>query len=114
MFPFHSSAIVLNAVVNSFKPEFISQRAMMFAEMIKDCEETGLPKVGGRWLMYPVNHSSIPSLSDPLLSDPLLSCTHLLQYKLYVSLGNCVVLADPPQKDRLPLLNTVRMSSQSW
>ena len=30
-----------------------------------------------------------------------------LQYKLYVSLGNCVVAADPPQKERLQLLNSV-------
>jgi len=70
------SALVLNAVIISFHPNFISRRAMQFAEMIKDCEETGLPK-----------------------------------YKLYVSLGNCVVLADPPQKDRLPLLNSVRAVS---
>jgi hypothetical protein len=58
--------------MNSFKPEYIAQQALMFAEMVKDCEDTGLPK-----------------------------------YKLYVSLGNCVVAADPPQKERLQLLNAV-------
>lgn len=41
----HSSAPVLNAVMNSFKPEYIAQKAMMFADMVRDCEETGLPKV---------------------------------------------------------------------
>ena len=41
----HSSAPVLNAVMNSFKPEYIAQQAIMFADMVKDCEETGLPKV---------------------------------------------------------------------
>ena len=30
-----------------------------------------------------------------------------LQYKLYVSLGHCVVAEDPPEKDRLQLLNAV-------
>ena len=40
-----SSAPVLNAVMNSFKPEYVALRAVMFAEMVKDCEETGLPKV---------------------------------------------------------------------
>lgn len=67
-----SSAIVLNAVLCSFRPEYISSLALQFADMIKDAEETGLPK-----------------------------------YKLYVSLGNCVLQADPSEKDRLPLLNKV-------
>lgn len=66
------SAPVLNAVINNFKPELISERAVRFAEMVKDCEETGMPK-----------------------------------YKLFASLGQCVITADPPQKDRLTLLNTV-------
>lgn len=39
------SAVVVNAIINSFQPKFISQRALMFADLIKDCEETGLPKV---------------------------------------------------------------------
>ena len=42
----HSSAPVLNAVMSSFKPEYIAQQALMFADMVKACEETGLPKVG--------------------------------------------------------------------
>ena len=29
------------------------------------------------------------------------------KYKLFASLGHCVVASDPPQKDRLPLLNSV-------
>ena len=66
------SAPILNAVMNNFKAEYVSQRALRFAEMVRDCEETGLPK-----------------------------------YKLFASLGQCVVTADPPQKDRLSLLNTV-------
>ena len=39
------SAVVVNAIINSFQPSFISHRALMFADLIKDCEETGLPKV---------------------------------------------------------------------
>ena len=66
------SAPVLNAIMSNFQPEFIAKRAVQFAEMVRDCEETGMPK-----------------------------------YKLYASLGQCVISADPPQKDRLNLLNTV-------
>jgi hypothetical protein len=69
------SAPILNAVISNFQPEFISKRAVRFAEMVKDCEETGMPK-----------------------------------YKLFASLGQCVITADPPQKDRLPLLNAVSSS----
>ena len=29
------------------------------------------------------------------------------KYRLYASLGQCVIVSDPPQKDRLTLLNTV-------
>lgn len=67
------SAPVLNAVLNNFKPEYISSRALRFAEMIKNCEDTGMPK-----------------------------------YRLFASLGQCVVVADPPQKERLTLLNSVQ------
>ena len=55
------SAPVLNAVMSNFQPEYISTRAVRFAEMVKDCEETGMPK-----------------------------------YKLFASLGQCVISADPP------------------
>lgn len=48
----HSSAPVLNAVMNSFKPEYVAQRALMFADMVKDCEDTGLPKVGNVYMLY--------------------------------------------------------------
>ena len=40
-----SSGPVLNAVMTSFKPEYIAQKAMLFSDMVRDCEETGLPKV---------------------------------------------------------------------
>jgi len=39
-----NSALLLNSVMSAFKPEYISSRAVMFTEMIKECEETGLPK----------------------------------------------------------------------
>ncbi|XP_064405950.1 VPS35 endosomal protein-sorting factor-like [Halichondria panicea] len=65
-------SLVVNAVLNNFRPEYISSRALMFADMIRDCEEIGMPK-----------------------------------YKLYVSLGHCVVSADPPQDDKKTLLNNV-------
>ena len=40
-----SSGLVLYAILNSFKPEFISSRALEFANMIKESEETASPKV---------------------------------------------------------------------
>lgn len=82
--------------MNSFKPEYIAQQALMFADMVKDCEDTGLPKVG-----------MFTRCTHELFISSVVPC---LQYKLYVSLGNCVVAADPPQKERLQLLNTVRHS----
>ena len=46
LLPTSRNAIVLHAIMTSFKPEFIAQRAIQFAEMIKDCEEIGMPRVG--------------------------------------------------------------------
>ena len=37
--------------MNSFKPEYIAQKAMLFSDMVRDCEETGLPKVRPHPLM---------------------------------------------------------------
>ena len=90
-----SSALVLNAIINSFKPDFISSRALNFAELIKDADETALPKVRSTKLCMAATRDETSSSFPPF------------QYKLYVSLGNCVVMSDPPTKDRLPLLNTV-------
>uniref|UniRef100_A0A1X7VFK8 VPS35 endosomal protein-sorting factor-like n=1 Tax=Amphimedon queenslandica TaxID=400682 RepID=A0A1X7VFK8_AMPQE len=67
-----SSGLVYNALISSFDPRFISKRALEFADLIKDSEETVVSK-----------------------------------YELYVSLGNCVVIVDPPEKQRMPLLNNV-------
>jgi hypothetical protein len=39
-----TSGLVYNAVINSFKPEFTANRATEFADIIKECEETVIPK----------------------------------------------------------------------
>lgn len=65
-------ALLLNSIILAFKPEFISGRALEFANMIRDCEDVGFPK-------------------------------HLM----YRSLGTCVVAANPPEDQRLALLNDV-------
>ena len=39
------SALLLNSIMSAFKPEYIASRAIEFTEMIKQCEETGFPKV---------------------------------------------------------------------
>ncbi|XP_041364483.1 VPS35 endosomal protein-sorting factor-like isoform X2 [Gigantopelta aegis] len=67
-----NSALLVNSIMAAFQPEFIANRAIMFTEMIKDCEDTGFPK-------------------------------HLL----YRTLGICVVMADPPEDQRLAVLNEV-------
>ena len=88
-----SNAVVLHSIISCFAPELISKRAILFTELIRDCEETAMPKVG-----WPL---------PQFLTTPLLSLSLSLQYKLYVSLGNCIVQSNPPQKDHLPLLNNV-------
>ena len=39
------SALLLNSVMRAFKPEFVAARATDFIGMIKDCDESGFPKV---------------------------------------------------------------------
>lgn len=39
------SALLLNSIISAFKPEFIAVRAVQFTDMIKECEDTGFPKV---------------------------------------------------------------------
>lgn len=40
------SALLLNSVMSAFRAEFIATRAMDFIGMIKECDESGFPKVG--------------------------------------------------------------------
>ena len=40
-----SSGLVYNALISSFDPRFISKRALEFADLIKDSEETVVCKV---------------------------------------------------------------------
>ena len=65
-------AMLLNSVMSSFRPGFVAARAMEFARMIRELEDTGFPR-------------------------------HLL----YRSLGMCLVVADPPEDQRLVLLHEV-------
>ena len=60
------SALLLNSIMAAFKPEYISARALEFTEMIKECEETGFPKV--RCLVS-------------LLSPYLVACTSVIERK---------------------------------
>lgn len=39
-----NNALLLNAIMSSFPPDFISGRAMLFIELIRMAEESGLPK----------------------------------------------------------------------
>lgn len=43
-FPYFS-ALLLNSIISAFKPEFVGVRAVQFTDMIRECEETGFPKV---------------------------------------------------------------------
>ena len=39
------SALLLNSIMSAFHPQFIASRATFFTEMIRECEDTGFPKV---------------------------------------------------------------------
>ena len=45
MFVCDCSALLLNSIMSAFAPQFIANRAIFFSEMIKECEDTGFPKV---------------------------------------------------------------------
>lgn len=40
------SALLLNSVMSAFRAEFVATRSMDFIGMIKECDESGFPKVG--------------------------------------------------------------------
>jgi hypothetical protein len=58
------SGLVLNAVMSSFQPEFVSARAVQFCQQIKECEEAGFPK----FELYKTLGMNV------VLSDPPLDC----------------------------------------
>ncbi|CAL1536882.1 unnamed protein product [Lymnaea stagnalis] len=39
-----NNALMINSIMSAFQPQFIANRALVFTEMIRDCEGTGLPK----------------------------------------------------------------------
>ncbi|KAJ6657602.1 hypothetical protein lerEdw1_002318 [Lerista edwardsae] len=75
------NALLLNSVMSAFRAEFIAARSMDFIGMIKECDESGFPKMQG------------DGLSD------------IFQHLLFRSLGRNLALADPPEGDRLQILN---------
>lgn len=46
------SALLLNSIMRAFRPEFVAARATDFIGMIKDCDESGFPKVRGHKLAF--------------------------------------------------------------
>lgn len=50
---FSHSALLLNSVMRAFRPEFVAGRATDFIGMIKDCDETGFPKVSWKMKINP-------------------------------------------------------------
>ncbi|GAB6020434.1 hypothetical protein CHUAL_003128 [Chamberlinius hualienensis] len=71
-FAFSSSGLLLNSIMTAFRPELIANRALMFVELMKECQDSGFPK-------------------------------HLL----FRTLGLCLIVADPPENQRLQILNEV-------
>ncbi|CAG5133662.1 unnamed protein product [Candidula unifasciata] len=67
-----NSALMINSIMSAFQPQYIASRALVFTELIRDCEDTGLPK-----------------------------------YILHRTLGLCLVIADTPADQQLPVLNEV-------
>ncbi|XP_005101203.1 VPS35 endosomal protein sorting factor-like [Aplysia californica] len=39
-----NNALMINSIMSAFKPQYIANRALFFTELIKSCEDTGLPK----------------------------------------------------------------------
>ncbi|GFO28653.1 upf0505 protein c16orf62-like protein [Plakobranchus ocellatus] len=39
-----NNALMINSIMSAFQPQYIAQRAITFTEMIRECEDTGLPK----------------------------------------------------------------------
>ncbi|XP_059139678.1 VPS35 endosomal protein-sorting factor-like [Physella acuta] len=39
-----NNALMINSIMSAFQPQYIANRALIFTEMIRDCEGTGLPK----------------------------------------------------------------------
>ncbi|ESO85799.1 hypothetical protein LOTGIDRAFT_195736 [Lottia gigantea] len=39
-----NSALLVNSIMSAFNPQFIAARSNLFTDMIKECEDTGLPK----------------------------------------------------------------------
>ncbi|KAF6031522.1 C16orf62 [Bugula neritina] len=67
-----NSALLLNGILRSAKPQSIAKKAVIFIVLIRECEDTGFPK-----------------------------------RILYNSLGSRLSLADPPESDKLKILNEV-------
>ncbi|BFZ02646.1 hypothetical protein BsWGS_05685 [Bradybaena similaris] len=67
-----NSALMINSIMSAFQPQYIASRALVFTELIRDCEDTGLPK-----------------------------------YILHRTLGLCLVIADTPADQQLPVMNEV-------
>lgn len=79
----------------AFRAEFVATRATDFIGMIKDCDEAGFPKVRHtlQTQTLPVNVSvNAVSVRSP-------------QHLLFASLGRSLSCADPPESERLSILN---------
>lgn len=101
----------------AFRAEFIATRATDFIGMIKDCDEAGFPKVRHIHIHHVLQVCSKNSIVAPPFclqySFYLLSALFTLQLPLFVllqhllfgSLGRSLACADPPEAERLPILN---------
>lgn len=83
--------------MRAFRPEFVAVRATNFIGMIKDCDEAGFPKVRR------AGEDSYRCNSGNVGIKSLLS--FYLQHLLFGSLGRSLACADPPEPERLTILN---------
>lgn len=94
------SALLLNSVMWAFRAEFVATRATDFITMIKDCDEAGFPKVSCRPVDCTCKKRYLVSPKAAHVPLPPPS-----QHLLFGSLGRSLACADPPENERLSILN---------
>ncbi|XP_048722214.2 VPS35 endosomal protein-sorting factor-like isoform X2 [Caretta caretta] len=98
-----NNALLLNSVMSAFRAEFIAARSMDFIGMIKECDESGFPKRGK--LQVTMQSSSAEVTMMESKNRKRAPAWTEREHLLFRSLGLNLAMADPPECDRLQILN---------
>lgn len=90
----------------AFRAEFVAARATDFIGMIKDCDEAGFPKVTDTHTNTKIHtgQNTLVNISVYVIVF-ILMILSVLQHLLFASLGRSLSCADPPESERLSILN---------